>query len=225
MFLNYCRHRGAMPACGSGSATRFTCPYHAWTYKNDGKLFTVPGNAGFAGMDKGDYGLVELPNQERHGFIWAVLSADADIDVDAHLGDLAARSGGGGLPLVRLSRLSRVRVRGVMEGSARGVRGAYHFPFVHGESLIGQNALGQHVHPRPSSASIIGWAFRSTGSPIWMSDPGFLGCPRQHGRHLLDLPEPDSGQQFGGRRGYRYPARRVTDSVHRPAQLAGTCAG
>src|SRR3954469_17003829 len=41
VFLNYCRHRGAMPACGSGSASRFTCPYHAWTYKNDGTLFTV----------------------------------------------------------------------------------------------------------------------------------------------------------------------------------------
>ena len=90
VFLNYCRHRGAMPACGSGSATRFTCPYHAWTYRNDGKLFTVPGNAGFAGMDKADYGLVELPSQERHGFVWAVLSADADIDVDEHLGPMGA---------------------------------------------------------------------------------------------------------------------------------------
>ncbi|MDX6502594.1 MAG: hypothetical protein QOG23_5858, partial [Blastocatellia bacterium] len=88
VFLNYCRHRGAMPACGSGSATRFTCPYHAWTYKNDGKLFTMPGAAGFSGMDKGDYGLVELPNQERHGFIWAVLNVDVGIDVDEHLGPL-----------------------------------------------------------------------------------------------------------------------------------------
>jgi choline monooxygenase len=42
IFLNYCRHRGAMPACGSGNASRFTCPYHAWTYKNTGELFTVP---------------------------------------------------------------------------------------------------------------------------------------------------------------------------------------
>src|SRR5262245_62134885 len=34
VLLNYCRHRGAMPACGSGNASRFVCPYHAWTYKN-----------------------------------------------------------------------------------------------------------------------------------------------------------------------------------------------
>lgn len=28
-FLNYCRHRGARPASGCGSARRFSCPYHA----------------------------------------------------------------------------------------------------------------------------------------------------------------------------------------------------
>ncbi|MGO9929788.1 MAG: aromatic ring-hydroxylating oxygenase subunit alpha [Mycobacterium sp.] len=141
VFLNYCRHRGAMPACGAGSATRFTCPYHAWTYKNDGSLFTVPGNAGFSGMDKHDYGLVELPNQERHGFVWAVLSADADIDVDAHLGDL-----GPDLAALDFSSFgyhdyrefeSEVSWKGALEAFAEG----YHFPFVHGESLIGQNAL------------------------------------------------------------------------------------
>ena len=141
VFLNYCRHRGAMPACGSGSATRFTCPYHAWTYKNDGRLFTVPGSTGFTGMSKADYGLVELPNQERHGFIWAMLSADGDIDVDAHLGDL-------GPDLAALDYASfgyhdfrefesEVSWKGALEAFAE----SYHFPFVHGDSLIGQNTL------------------------------------------------------------------------------------
>lgn len=60
VFLNYCRHRGAMPACGSGNASKFVCPYHAWSYRNTGELFVVPGKAGFDSMNKGDYGLVEL---------------------------------------------------------------------------------------------------------------------------------------------------------------------
>src|ERR1700741_483392 len=34
VFLNYCRHRGAIPACGSGNASRFVCPYPAWAYRN-----------------------------------------------------------------------------------------------------------------------------------------------------------------------------------------------
>lgn len=160
VFLNYCRHRGAKPACGAGSAARFTCPYHAWTYRNDGKLLTVPGSAGFTGMDKDDYGLVELPNQERHGFIWAVLSAGAHIDVDAHLGDV-----GPDLEALDYSSFgyhdyrefeSEVSWKGALEAFAE----SYHFPFVHGESLIGQNAVANtSIHDRFGKHHRMGFPF------------------------------------------------------------------
>jgi choline monooxygenase len=68
-FLNYCRHRGARPAEGCGNARRFTCPYHAWTYDSAGQLVGMPGAEGFAGIDPADHGLVELPADERHGFV------------------------------------------------------------------------------------------------------------------------------------------------------------
>lgn len=141
VLLNYCRHRGAMPACGAGNAARFVCPYHAWTYKNTGELFMVPGKAGFDAMDVTDYGLVELPSEERYGFIWAVLTADATIDLDAHLGPLKDelalwdyRSYG---YHTEREFSSEVSWKGALEAFAEG----YHFPFVHGESLIGQNTL------------------------------------------------------------------------------------
>jgi phenylpropionate dioxygenase-like ring-hydroxylating dioxygenase large terminal subunit len=141
VFLNYCRHRGAMPACGSGNASKFVCPYHAWTYRNTGELFMMPGSAGFDSTNKADYGLVELPSEERHGFIWAVLTADAEIDLDAHLGSI-------GPELERLNYASYgyhterqfdsdVSWKGALEAFAE----AYHFPFVHGQSVIGQNTI------------------------------------------------------------------------------------
>lgn len=160
VFLNYCRHRGAMPACGSGNATRFTCPYHAWTYKNTGELFTVPGKSGFAGIEFDDYGLVELPNQEKYGFIWAVLTADGVIDVDEHLGGLAPQ-------LAQLNYdsfgyhdfrefESEVSWKGALEAFAEG----YHFPFVHGESLIGLNALpNTHIYDEYGKHHRIGFPF------------------------------------------------------------------
>ncbi|MGK2869210.1 MAG: aromatic ring-hydroxylating oxygenase subunit alpha [Mycobacterium sp.] len=139
VLLNYCRHRGAMPACGSGNAARFVCPYHAWTYT--GELFMVPGKSGFDSMDVKNYGLVELPSEERYGFIWAVLGADATIDLDAHLGPLKDelaqwdyRSYG---YHTEREFSSEVSWKGALEAFAEG----YHFPFVHGESLIGQNTL------------------------------------------------------------------------------------
>ena len=39
--LNVCTHRGAPVASGVGNAARFVCPYHGWTYANDGALAAV----------------------------------------------------------------------------------------------------------------------------------------------------------------------------------------
>ncbi len=41
-FANVCSHRGARLADCAGSASRFSCPYHAWTYDIEGTLVSVP---------------------------------------------------------------------------------------------------------------------------------------------------------------------------------------
>ena len=160
VFLNYCRHRGAMPACGAGNSRKFTCPYHAWVYDNKGRLTGVPGAAGFEAIDRDEYGLVELPNEERHGFIWAVLTAGAEIDLDAHLGPMNAE-------LARWnyqdfgyhderSLTSEVSWKGALEAFAEG----YHFPFVHGQSIIGRSTLANtHAYDEFGDHHRIGFPF------------------------------------------------------------------
>lgn len=37
-FDNVCLHRQSRVATGCGTALRFTCPYHGWTYDNGGRL-------------------------------------------------------------------------------------------------------------------------------------------------------------------------------------------
>ena len=39
---NVCRHRSSVIAEGTGTAKHFVCPYHAWTYGNDGQLLRAP---------------------------------------------------------------------------------------------------------------------------------------------------------------------------------------
>lgn len=70
-FRNACRHRGAQVAEGTGCARAFVCPYHAWTYGDDGRLRHVPGADGFPGLDPGDpgAGLVPVATTERHGLV------------------------------------------------------------------------------------------------------------------------------------------------------------
>jgi phenylpropionate dioxygenase-like ring-hydroxylating dioxygenase large terminal subunit len=42
-FLNLCRHRGnRLCRADAGNAAAFTCAYHGWTYRNDGRLIGVP---------------------------------------------------------------------------------------------------------------------------------------------------------------------------------------
>lgn len=90
VFLNVCRHRGARVAEGCGAASRFVCPYHAWTYGSDGRLRGRPDDGAFAGMSMAEFGLTELASEERHGLIFARLTPGAALDLDAALGDLDA---------------------------------------------------------------------------------------------------------------------------------------
>ncbi|WP_099024565.1 aromatic ring-hydroxylating oxygenase subunit alpha [Mycolicibacterium palauense] len=87
-FVNLCRHRGAMlENQEKGRCRVFSCPYHRWSYDPDGTLRTVTREATFGGFDRSEFGLVQIPCEERHGLIWVIDNADAtSIDVADWLG-------------------------------------------------------------------------------------------------------------------------------------------
>ncbi|KZS58067.1 aromatic ring-hydroxylating oxygenase subunit alpha [Mycobacterium ostraviense] len=88
-FDNVCLHRQAQVATGCGTAKRFSCPYHAWTYDNSGRLVGLPGREGFPEMTLKDDGLTRLPATEFAGFLWVALDPAATLDIATHLGPLA----------------------------------------------------------------------------------------------------------------------------------------
>ncbi|MCL9981835.1 MAG: aromatic ring-hydroxylating dioxygenase subunit alpha [Erythrobacter sp.] len=103
VFLNVCRHRGTRLVEGSEvqCAKRLVCPYHAWTYRLDGGLMALPRPETFPGMDKGDYGLVELPNIEAGGLIWFAPAEGADFTHAQAVGGDLDSFGLGGAHLFR----------------------------------------------------------------------------------------------------------------------------
>lgn len=77
-FYNVCRHRAARVACEpEGTATRFRCRYHGWTYDTSGALRGVPEFDGVADFRREDNGLVPVAVDS-----WGPL-------VFVHLGELA----------------------------------------------------------------------------------------------------------------------------------------
>jgi len=77
-FYNVCRHRGTRlkeDACGHASAIQ--CPYHAWTYRLDGRLIGAPHMDEVPGFDKVDYSLRGVNLALWEGFIFINLDANA----------------------------------------------------------------------------------------------------------------------------------------------------
>ncbi len=88
-FNNVCLHRQSQVVTGCGTARRFSCPYHGWTYDNTGRLIGIPGADGFPSVALRSDGLTELPAAEFAGFLWVSLKPGGHLDVAAHLGSLA----------------------------------------------------------------------------------------------------------------------------------------
>jgi phenylpropionate dioxygenase-like ring-hydroxylating dioxygenase large terminal subunit len=85
-FHNVCMHRGAPLLLEKrGRATRFVCPYHAWSYDSAGALTKVPEERNFNCLDKGSLGLQPVRCEEWRGHIFINLDANAP-PLREHLG-------------------------------------------------------------------------------------------------------------------------------------------
>lgn len=90
-FANYCRHRGSILLEGQGNTGgKVICPYHAWSYLNDGRLYGCPDMKDAEGFDRVENGLVALETDDWAGFVFARFAKDGPSLRD-HLGDLPDR--------------------------------------------------------------------------------------------------------------------------------------
>lgn len=91
--FNMCLHRG-MQVCRAemGNASNFRCPYHGWTYRNDGRLTGLPFHREAYGGDDGfdkNQTLLPAPNLATYnGLIFVNLDSNAQ-PLREFLGDFA----------------------------------------------------------------------------------------------------------------------------------------
>jgi phenylpropionate dioxygenase-like ring-hydroxylating dioxygenase large terminal subunit len=91
-FLNVCRHRGnRLCRADAGNAATFTCAYHGWTYRNDGRLVGVPfiKEAYFNALERERWGLIPVAQLESYkGLVFATFDPDAP-PLREYLGEMA----------------------------------------------------------------------------------------------------------------------------------------
>jgi len=135
-FLNVCTHRGAKVvaegACGA-TAKRFSCPYHAWTFDNTGRLIGVPDAGLFGDVDPSGHGLTRLQADERLGMVFVILTPGVSRDIDDYLGGIAGHFG------AHADNLSFAGTRTVKGGNwkliVEGHLESYHFSTLHRNSI------------------------------------------------------------------------------------------
>ncbi len=147
-FVNMCSHRGAIVVPeGLGTARRFSCPYHAWTYDQHGDLVGILSREDFGDVDTSCLGLTPLPVAERAGMVFAILRPGSTLDIDAFLSgydDVLASFGFEDWHLV-----SRRSIEGPNWKIAYdGYLDLYHLPILH------RNSFGPNI---PNRALYYSW--------------------------------------------------------------------
>lgn len=137
--INVCRHRGMrLVPEGCGSARRFTCVYHAWSYAPDGALLGVNGEEKFGPVDRAQFGLLKLACGERAGLMFVCLTPGLNMDLDDWLGDVLPE-----LESLRLTQTVPFSTR-YLDGpnwkvTADGFLESYHFASLHPDTVAKTN--------------------------------------------------------------------------------------
>ena len=76
-FYNVCRHRAHHLLEGKGCREKITCPYHGWTYDDEGRFCGARGIEGIVGFKAGTFGLVEVRVATMLGLVFINLDDNA----------------------------------------------------------------------------------------------------------------------------------------------------
>ncbi|HXW78074.1 MAG TPA: Rieske 2Fe-2S domain-containing protein [Acidimicrobiales bacterium] len=214
--LNRCTHRGTLlcPA-DQGSAARFQCAYHGWTFTNAGKLVGVTYPDGYReSFDVAAHNLERFPRVESYrGFVFGSLNAEIEPVAD-WLGParptfdwLVDR-----FPEMRMLKASTLEYHGNWKLQNDNNGDMYHVPFTHKSTVAMSEDRGY--------ARAFGH-FRNDRGPMVVRNFG-------HGHKMIDqrpgiLSTWDGGRPVPGREAYADQLRqRIGEAeAHRYLELIG----
>ncbi|MFJ8737892.1 SRPBCC family protein [Embleya sp. NPDC127516] len=145
-FLDACTHRGmrvsrdvpeteGLTGTGCGSAQRFRCGYHGWTFDDRGALTGLPGRPQFPGIDPERFGLRPLPVALSAGLV--VVGLRPDVEVAGALDELEDAYAGFPYDRTRAVVSERFELACNWKLTVDVNVEAYHVPFLHTATING----------------------------------------------------------------------------------------
>ena len=129
-FVNACRHRGVVVEEEErGIKRRFVCPFHSWSYDPKGALVGLPKEEQFGEIDKECFGLVELPTEEKYGFLFVHPNPQAQLMWTIYSARILPKNLMLGI-LVRLVDSVAIDMRSNATGNSRWTRSVRHITLI-----------------------------------------------------------------------------------------------
>lgn len=136
-FHNVCSHRGNQVVWDvKGSRkTMFRCPYHNWTYGNDGRLLAVSDEKMFFGLDKKKCSLDSVQCEVWDGWIFINLNPENGVSLRDYLGSMGEFLSGIPYPNAQRS----IRIQAYLKCNWKFLTDAfsesYHIPVLHSRTI------------------------------------------------------------------------------------------
>lgn len=156
-FYNVCTHRGNQVVLkDKGTAGRFTCQYHGWTYQNSGDLMAVPDEANFFDLDKKNCGLAQIATGVWEGWIFINHQKNPEVPLEAFLGDFGKAFTNMVWDNSHKSVLFEAHLNANWKVLADAFAETYHIPSIHPGTIGTTFANKINPYSRPISAEFWG---------------------------------------------------------------------
>jgi phenylpropionate dioxygenase-like ring-hydroxylating dioxygenase large terminal subunit len=180
-FHNSCSHRGSeVVAAHHGNRALFVCPYHNWTYANDGRLVGIPDEASFFGIDKSNCGLSPIACDLWEGWIFVNLQPEPEVPLATFLGSFAQHLTG----IQYLAADNPVILTADLDANWKVVADAfietYHIPVIHPRTI--GTTFSSKLNP---CARLLGAQLYGSHRAVSMyGNPNYVADPRNHVERL-----------------------------------------
>ncbi|WP_248745793.1 anthranilate 1,2-dioxygenase large subunit [Pseudomonas sp. MWU12-2037] len=194
--INACQHRGTtLTRVGKGNQSTFTCPFHAWCYKSDGRLVKVKAPGEYPeGFDKATRGLKKARIESYKGFVFVSLDVDGNDSLQDYLGDarvffdmMVAQSATGELEV--LPGKSSYTYDGNWKLQNENGLDGYHVSTVH-YNYVATVQHRQQVNAEKGTASGDTLDYSKLGAGDAETDDGWFSFNNGHSLLFSDTPNP-----------------------------------